>query len=762
MFRKINFKICESVANYILKKRKMLFQIIIIILYIPLFMEAQVTDPGYYWTGLNGNSNFEPCEFTVPKNTGTSRTEPVQMPGWPINIGAAANQSPSGICLADIHGDGILEIIAGSTNGVIHVFNSLGNDLPGWPKTGLEAIRSKVAVGDIDPDYPGLEIVAVGQTNSLYVWHNDGTTVSGFPQSIGNYGILKAPVISDIDCDGDLEIIVGQNTVHVFNHDGTVYPGWPQSLDTDCWATPAVADVDNDGVVEICAVSHYSIYLWDKDGNHEPGWPLLNVAGRADYASPAFADLDGDGDLEILHAYYDQWAVPSQNHVAIYHHDGTYFDNWPQTYPGPHTFLTPVVGDIDNDGDLEIFNGGHTFDLMAKHHTGENVAGWPAVVTAALECSPIVFDLDNDGYREVLIAENMWAPYGDFWAFNGDASLVEDWPIAISNASMVNSPAVGDVDGDGDIEIALIVSGGTVNLWTLENIPYRKYLTEWGTYFHDNWNTGWYHPIAPKSLTACISGNSVNLNWLANTEPDLSGYNIYKSIDSGVSYNKINDELISATSYTDESGAANYLYCITAEILADAESKFSNEAIFQTSWIEGTVSLTGGTGNVEEVTVTAGGVSSNPDASGVYSIGIYPGTYDVIALLDGYETDTIIGVLVEEGQITGGIDFNLYPSVGLEDKPLSSNITLIGNYPNPFNKETTITFRLTTESTEDTEIIIYNLEGQKVRKFLDVRNRTSVVWDGRNENNMPVSSGIYFYKIQEGKFSDTKKMILIK
>ena len=607
---------------------------ILCVLFIPLFMEAQITDPGYYWTDLDGNTNFEPCEFPISENTGTSRTEAVQMPGW--------------------------------------------------PKTGLESIKSKVAVGDIDPDYPGLEIVAVGTTNSLYVWHNDGTAVSGFPQIIGNYGILKAPVISDIDDDGNLEIIVGQNMVRVYNHDGTVYPGWPQSLDTTCWATPAVADVDNDGMLEICAVSNYSVYLWDKDGNDKPGWPKLNVAGRADYAAPIFADLDDDGDLEILHAYYDQWPVPSDNYIGIYHHDGTNYGNWPQMYLGAHTFLTPVVGDIDNDGDLEIIGGrGNGFDFMAKHHTGETVDGWPVQVTAILECSSIVFDLDNDGYREVVFGENWPGANGFLYAFNGDGSTVEDWPTSISGPTMVNSPSVGDVDGDGDIEIALIVSGGTVNLWTLEDVPYKKYLTEWATYFHDNWNTGWYHPIAPQNLTYESSGNSVTLDWNENTEPDLTGYNVYRSNTTGGPYTKLNSTLITETSYNYISDPEDNFYCVTAEIKAGSESRLSTEIFGQTS-------------------------------------------------------------------------------VGDE---LIEPIISLSNYPNPFNSTTTISFQFSNEQNqqnEQTKLEIFNLKGQRIRQYSILNNQSTIVWDGRDENGNAASSGIYFYKVKTGRYTSTKKMILMK
>nr|HPR18501.1 T9SS type A sorting domain-containing protein [Candidatus Cloacimonadota bacterium] len=89
---------------------------------------------------------------------------------------------------------------------------------------------------------------------------------------------------------------------------------------------------------------------------------------------------------------------------------------------------------------------------------------------------------------------------------------------------------------------------------------------------------------------------------------------------------------------------------------------------------------------------------------------------------------------------------------------------LSGNYPNPFNPTTTISF-FTTESTENTEISVYNLKGQKVKQLLNAQlaaGRHSVVWNGTDDNGKAVSSGIYFYKMKSGKYLETKKMILMK
>ena len=96
------------------------------------------------------------------------------------------------------------------------------------------------------------------------------------------------------------------------------------------------------------------------------------------------------------------------------------------------------------------------------------------------------------------------------------------------------------------------------------------------------------------------------------------------------------------------------------------------------------------------------------------------------------------------------------------------------NYPNPFNPETTIRFSLNTENTEDAELIIYNLKGQKIKtlspslchpEFIEGRGsrQYSTSWNGTDDNKQPVSSGIYFYKLRiNGRNVAIRKMILLK
>ena len=87
------------------------------------------------------------------------------------------------------------------------------------------------------------------------------------------------------------------------------------------------------------------------------------------------------------------------------------------------------------------------------------------------------------------------------------------------------------------------------------------------------------------------------------------------------------------------------------------------------------------------------------------------------------------------------------------------------NFPNPFNPETTIQFNIE-DTEENTELVIYNLKGQRVNQLVNETlsaGQYSLVWNGKDENNEPVSSGIYMYQLKVGGKTVTyKKCLLLK
>jgi hypothetical protein len=126
----------------------------------------------------------------------------------------------------------------------------------------------------------------------------------------------------------------------------------------------------------------------------------------------------------------------------------------------------------------------------------------------------------------------------------------------------------------------------------------------------------------------------------------------------------------------------------------------------------------------------------------------------------------------------GAYEYGAPPYVDVDDNVIvqTPEVFLHQNYPNPFNPATTISFSLTAEDVglrstspgqaENAELIIYNIKGQKVKEFLIVSpspgHTLSITWDGTDDNNKPVSSGIYFYKLRAGDFQKVRKMILLR
>jgi len=85
------------------------------------------------------------------------------------------------------------------------------------------------------------------------------------------------------------------------------------------------------------------------------------------------------------------------------------------------------------------------------------------------------------------------------------------------------------------------------------------------------------------------------------------------------------------------------------------------------------------------------------------------------------------------------------------------------NYPNPFNPTTEISFDLPKAS--QVELSIFNVLGQQVRSLVNQSmeaGQHQLMWDGRDGSGSQVSSGVYFYRLSAGSFSETRKMMLLK
>ncbi len=441
--------------------------------------------------------------------TVTSAGSPPLQSGWPQSIGQTVPFSPTGVALADLDQDGSDEVVVGSSNSLLYAWDGSGTLLSGFPVNVGGQIQSKAAVADLDGDGDQEILVAV-KTGNLGIYHHDGTAFAGWPQTTGfTYGNL-APSVYDLDDDGTPEVLIGGGSnVRAWYADGTVYPGWPQTVSGSITGTLAIGDVAGDEAPEIFAISSSKeLYGFQADGTALPGFPI-NVGLSSSWAAPSIGDLEGDGSREVLVVGYDFGVSTSIN---AYNGDGTSVAGFPVTHTSGQTFSCPVLADADGDGDLEIFNAGKISggtSFFAWDHTGTVLTGWPVMTGPNMECSAIVADFDGAAGGEIAIGDNSGP--GTIFGFNLDGSTATGFPISKPGIAFPNSPAVGDVDGDGDLELAMTTGDGSVSVWDFAT-SFDSDAVEWGTWFHDNWNTNQHGFVIPFNDPTSVDGLVSRLN----------------------------------------------------------------------------------------------------------------------------------------------------------------------------------------------------------------------------------------------------------
>lgn len=414
------------------------------------------------------------------------------------------------VAVADVEGDGDLDIIVGNMNeqNAIYLNDGFGNFYFGTGPVPC-AVTTQVrcfgtgssetwglAVGDMNGDNRVDVVTAAGASqNAIYL--NDGvghfTTVNLFGPT-ANGGTISI-ALGDVNGDGARDIIDGnthQNAVYLNNGSGQFYNS-AKSCDIvnvlrcfgrvdDITTSVAVADLDGDGDNDVVAgnLGLSAVYL--NDGSFEFAVARPFGTGSDDTSTVSLGDVDGDGDLDIALSVHGAAGAGGQlRKSAIYFNGGgATFHSGPVTcgntlgvicFGNPTNTESVAFSDVNRDQQLDII-AGNSFQQSAVYlnqgstfSTGFNfceIAGDVRCFGSAPERSWSVAtgDVDGDGDLDLVVGNYAQQSYiylnqgsGEF--INGqvrcdDVAKVRCFGDVIG---LTLGIALGDVDGDGDLDI---------------------------------------------------------------------------------------------------------------------------------------------------------------------------------------------------------------------------------------------------------------------------------------------------------------------
>jgi hypothetical protein len=437
----------------------------------------------------------------------------------------------------------------------------------GTPNTGFYADAttgehfSSPGVGNLYGT--GLDVVAGYPDGTVHIHPLDdgGVHAAVSTVKIGTAAIQASPVIVDLNKDGRLDVLVADlgNIVEAFTPSldnkviFKVTTGARSGHSNGNFATPAVADINKDGVLDVVETSWSQyLYVWSSKANANgtfpslPGFPLH--LQDTSWSSPVVADLDKDGWPEIVFGYDcdgapGQWCAPNYGgYVIAIRHDGKIQPGWPRLIRHQVVWSTPAVADINGDGWLDVvvgtgnmnvayknqpMNGGH-YVFAFTGRTGALLSHFPVAVSANTTSSPALGHLTHPTqYQMAFVSEDGNLNVVDAAGRLLARTCANNTLSGCTKLAFHQSPVIADIDGTG---VPYIVVGGEqwLDVFRLQLVNSRWQLTL--TY------RGWLGDaphgfVTPHPLTAAPTVvNSGNKTWVLLATDTTTAKNTYAAV----------------------------------------------------------------------------------------------------------------------------------------------------------------------------------------------------------------------------------------
>ncbi len=420
---------------------------------------------------------------------------------WRFGTGGDIISSPA---LGDIDEDGYLDVVFQSEDGFLYVLNHQGELLsPNWPQA-LE--------------------------NTLYYDRYSST-----------------PALADIDQDAELEIITlapkycpgafpyTTTCVYAFNGDGTVLWTWEREwpgTGTNVVTSPSIADVNQDGILDVvvyigieyhqfgAGVGLYALRGSDGQNCFESEYDIADTR-----SSPSLADINRDEKLDAVVScfpppYTCLEAITIEDDWLLWSRIGNpVIDNY--------SLSSPAFGNINADPYLEIIPGG---SLVAIDKDGYTI--WYDYDIYSYNSSSVLGDIDSDGDMEIFTAASS---YGEIYGFDGNGDVLAGFPLTTDpDYDIESTPVLCDLDQDGYLDIIVGSTNGKLYRWDTD-YEYNELGMAWPAFKNDIRRTGHYQPVVDINLSPEVieshPGVNINLNVSVNNNSHLA-HSIQVSLDA--------------------------------------------------------------------------------------------------------------------------------------------------------------------------------------------------------------------------------------
>jgi len=647
---------------------------------------------------------------------------------------------------------------AASTNPPLHA---------GWPVETSSNSASTPAVGDVNGDGT-LDVVAAA--DQVFAWDAAGVELKDADQNALTWGVFYGSgevfgsiALADLDAAPGREIVVATwdsqaRYVAVLQGDGAMLPGWPRSLVpvgaalAGAQVPPIVANLDDTGAPEILlAARDGRLYGWHADGSEIADGDASPATNGVifDTGSLFFRSAPGVADLNP--------SVPGQE-IAFGSTDGKLYvldargrplAGWPRTGPaqgqpfGTQFASGVTIADLDRDGTRELVFVESSGRLHALHLDGSELAGFPVAglqtSSNSLVPSPAVGNLQGDGDLEIVIAGSN----GHVHVFDAAGTALLPAPI-VSGAASESSPLLGDIDGDGQIEIVLGNENGLLQAWNLDASPVDGFPILLGAEVRatptlDDLDGDGDADLVVASWNGSVTVWDLGVPWSAERFPwPTHRGSIHRTGEYG--FDVPTPVALSDLRATYETGSGVRIAWRTGEDAETSEQRWrirragpfgTDPAPRAHIWAADAIPvalLRGGGATMEWVDTQA-------SASGWYGY--------VVELQS--EAESVVGVITVQ--------------VGLP-----SVLRLHAAVPNPFNPATSLTFDVP-QGNSAIRLDIIDMRGRVVARLLQAPlppGRHAVTWNGRDTGGREVPSGVYVARLRAGETLMTRKLTLLR